>query len=209
MRVLLFGASGGIGRHVREQARAAGHELVLFARDPAGLEPVHAAESVIVGDIDNTEQVERAVADVDAVISVLGPTENTAEQVERFEGFARTLVDVMSAKAVRRLVTVSGGACTMPGERKPLRGRVASAIVRLFVPHVVAAKQRELEIVARSDLDWIAPRPARVVTGEFTGTYHAGTQLRGMRIRQADLADFMVGQLTDDTYLRQAPFVSS
>ena len=97
----------------------------------------------------------------------------------------------------------------MPGERKRLGARLASGFVRLAVRHVVAAKQRELEIIAVSDLDWTAPRPPRVVEKPATGSYQVGDEARGMSISQGDLAAFMVDQLTDTRYLRQAPFISN
>lgn len=209
MKVLLFGASGAIGGSVRENAREAGHELVLFARDPSKLEPLSSGESVIVGDIADSAAVERAVQGVDAVVSALGPTSNSRDQVPLFEGFARTLVNAMSAAGVRRIVAISGAGCTLPGERKPLGGRIASALVRLAVRDVVEAKQREMEVIVASDLEWTLPRPARVVDGPHTGSYNVGSQARGMRINNGDVADFMVRALTDTTHIRQAPLISN
>lgn len=209
MRVLVFGASGAIGSQVRERARAEGHSLVLFARDPARLEPLGAGEYVVRGDIADKAAVATAVRGVDAVISVLGPTSNSADQVALFEGFARTLVSAMAAERVRRLVAISGAACSLPAEQKRLGARLASAFVSLAVRNVVRAKQHELDVIAESGLDWIAPRPPRVVEGPASGSYRVGADARGMRITQGDLADFIVRQLTDDTYLRQAPFVSN
>ena len=209
MRVLLFGASGAIGSEVRRRARLAGHELVLFARDPARLEPIAPGEAIVAGDIADPAIVARSVAGVDAVVSVLGPTSNTAEQVALFEGFARALVSAMEAHSVRRLVAISGAACTLAGEHKAFRARMASGFVRLAARHVVEAKQRELDVIAASDLDWTAPRPPRVVAAPATGSYRVGDAATGMRITQGDLAAFMVQQLTDGTYLRQAPFFSN
>jgi putative NADH-flavin reductase len=209
MRVLIFAASGAIGGHVREQARAAGHDLVLFARDPAKLEPLGLGETVVQGDISDGARVAEAVTDVDAVISVLGPSSNSADQVVLFESFARTLIAAMKTHGVKRLVAISGGAASLTGEHKPLRARIASSIVRMFVGHVVRAKQRELDIIAASDVDWIAPRPPRVIEGAETGSYQVGDTARGMRISQGDLAHFMVTALTDNAYVRQAPFIAS
>ena len=208
MHVLLFGASGGIGRHVREQARAAGHVLTLFSREIAALDPLADGERAIAGDIANEDEVAAAVSGIAAVVSALGPASNTVDQVELFQGFARSLVDAMHANDVKRLVSVSGAACSLPGETRPLSRRLASAVVRALAGNVVEAKQRELDVIAGSDLDWIAPRPPRVVDGPRTGTYRAGSTLASNRITQGDLALFMVRQLTDDTYVRQAPFVS-
>jgi putative NADH-flavin reductase len=209
VRVLLFGASGGIGSEVRAQARTAGHELVLFARDRTRLEPLLPSETALVGDIAHADAVRSALAGVDAVLSALGPTRNSADQVRLFESFAATLVAAMEAAGVRRLVSVSGAACTLPGERKRVAARLVSGLVSLAVRHVVAAKQRELEIIAASDLDWVAPRPPRVVAGAAAGAVRVGPTATGMSITQGDLARFMVEQLSDDTFLRQAPFISN
>jgi hypothetical protein len=143
------------------------------------------------------------------VLSALGPTSNSADQVALFDGFARALVGAMTADGVRRLVAVSGGACTLPGERKRLGARLASAFVRLAVRNVVAAKQRELDIIVASDLDWTAPRPPRVNEAPATGSYRVGAAATGMSITQGDLAAFMVDQLADTTFVRDAPFVSN
>lgn len=209
MNVLLFGASGGIGREVRQQALAAGHQLVLFARNPSALEPITDRERVIEGDIADAILVGNALAGVDGVVSVLGPTSNTKDQVALFETFAQTLVAAMGAHGVRRVVTISGGAVDVAGDRKSLRARIVSAMVRRIVPHVVQAKQRELDVFAASDLEWVAPRPPRVVEGPATGRYAVGNGAKGLRITQGDLAQFIVRQLTEDDYLRQAPFVSN
>ena len=106
-------------------------------------------------------------------------------------------------------MTISGAGCKLPGEQKPLSGRIASGVVRLFVRHVIEAKQRELDVVIASGLDWVAPRPPRVIEGPGTGQFKVGVEARGMAVTQGDLARFMVDQLTDDTHLRTAPYISN
>jgi putative NADH-flavin reductase len=64
-------------------------------------------------------------------------------------------------------------------------------------------------VFRRSDLDWTLVRPPRVADGEQTGRYVAADTLAGPRVTSGDLAAFMVDQITDTTYLRAAPFVSS
>lgn len=209
MRVLILGASGGIGAHVRRLARERGHELVLYAREPARLEPLSEREMAVRGEMTDRDTLAQALAGIDAVISVLGPTTNARDEVVLFETFSHVLVEAMEATGVRRLVTISGGACTLPGERKPARARLASAVVRFFVRYVVAAKQRELEAVAASNLEWTAPRPPRVTDAPATGHWRAGTVEQGLRITQGDFAAFMVEQLTSDDHVRQAPYVSN
>ena len=182
----------------------------MLAREPQALEPLHPGERVVSGDLGDAASIEAVVAGADAVISAVGPTSNSPEQVAIFEWFARVLVAAMDRHGVRRAVALSGAGVTAPGESKRLPDRLASAVVKRVVRHVVEAKQRELDVLAASGIEWIAPRPTRVVEGAGGRPYRAGAVSVGPRstIASADLADFMVRQLTDDTYLRQAPFIT-
>jgi putative NADH-flavin reductase len=207
MRVAVFGATGGIGRHVVERALGAGHQIVALARDPAGVEPRDGL-SVAAGDLADPSAVARVVAGTDAVIWAVGPTSNTADQPPIFEQGARNLVAAMNSAGVKRLVALSGAGITVAGERKPLGGRLMTALVAVLAKHVVEAKRREYEVFSQSGLDWTLARPPRVVEEPGRGAYEAGDRLAGRTVAQADLAQFMVDQLDDRSWLRKAPFVS-
>jgi hypothetical protein len=90
----------------------------------------------------------------------------------------------------------SGAGITVPGERKPLLDRLATHVVKRFARYVVAAKQAEYDELARSDLEWIAVRPAIVTDGPLTGRYICGPDaLRpGARISRADVGHLMLAQ---------------
>ena len=75
MRLTLFGATGRTGQHLLEQALAAGHEVTVLARDPSKVKSQNARLKTLTGNVQNTAQVEQAIADSECVISVLGPTE--------------------------------------------------------------------------------------------------------------------------------------
>lgn len=207
MRMTVFGATGAIGRRVVERALATGHEVHALVRDPAkALEP---GVSITVGDLTDVQAVARAVEGSDAVIWAVGASQNRPDQVDLFESGARNLVAAMNRHGVRRLVALSGAGITVDGERKPLMGKVLSAAVGLIVRHVVESKRREYLVFRDSGLDWTLVRPPRVVKGEPTGRSVSGPTLAGRQVTEGDLADFMVGQLADRSYLRAAPYVSS
>jgi putative NADH-flavin reductase len=70
--------------------------------------------------------------------------------------------------------------------------------------------ERQEELIRASDLDWIIVRPSLLTNDPHTGTYRAGPDVThgiGSKLPRADLADFMLEQLTDDTYLRQTPAI--
>lgn len=72
MKLLIFGATGGTGRQLVEQALAQGHVVTAFARHPAKLRVSHANLRVVQGDVLRQDTVEPAVAGQDAVLSALG-----------------------------------------------------------------------------------------------------------------------------------------
>ena len=207
MRVTVFGATGGIGQRIVEQAMAEGHDVRALVRDPSkAIEP---GVTITVGDLTNAEAMARAVEGSGAVIWAVGASRNRVDQVSLFETGARNLVAAMDRHGVRRLVALSGAGITVDGERKPLRGRVMSAFVGLIVRHVVESKRREYLVFRDSGLEWTLVRPPRVVEGGPTGRCVSGPTLGGAKVTQGDLAEFMVGQLADRSYIRAAPYVSS
>ncbi len=206
LKVLVIGATGGIGSHATQQAITAGHSVRALVRDassdlPAGVERM-------VGDLSDAGSVEEAVAGVDAVLWTVGATRNTHDQVQVFERAATNVVAAMRSQGVRRLIALSGAGVTIDGETKPLAGRLMSAFVALVVRHVVQAKRREYEVFSRSGLDWTLVRPPRVVAQPAMGKFVAGEKLVGRSISQADLAEFIIRELDDPQFVHKAPYIS-
>jgi putative NADH-flavin reductase len=137
------------------------------------------------------------------VVSAIGPDSNTPEQVDRLRTGMRQALAAMGRHGVRRMVNLSGAGITAPDERKPMLDRVIPRIVGRFARHVVAAKQAEYDLLAASDAEWVAVRPALVTDGPLTGSYVAGPDaLRpGARISRADVAHLMRREAEHPTYV--------
>ena len=71
---------------------------------------------------------------------------------------------------------------------------------------------RQEHHVAQSNLDWINVRPAAFTDGNRTGAYRHGfpssDRTVALKISRADVADFMLKQLTDKDYLHKTPGLS-
>ncbi len=165
---------------------------------------------VVAGDARDAQAVASTIQGSDAVISCLGPRANTSQAADEMVDAARAILDAMSTERVARLILIAGGAVDAPGDRKGVQGRVTSALVRRLARWIVAAKQREFDLVRSSGLDWTAVRPPRVTKGSGTGRYRVGLErLPGSKIASADVARFMLDALDDPKLIRQAPFVSA
>jgi uncharacterized protein YbjT (DUF2867 family) len=84
-------------------------------------------------------------------------------------------------------------------------------ILPLILPFYMWDKLRQEELISASDRDWVIVRPGILKNGEARGSYRHGPRVGNyfwpVAITRADVADFMLKQLTDDTYVGAAPGV--
>jgi putative NADH-flavin reductase len=208
MKLLIFGSTGGTGRELLKQALDQGHDVAAFARNVEKLDDInHANLQLVRGDVLDPTSVESAVAGHDAVLCAIGAG---AERTTLREDGTRNIVKAMEQAGVQRLICLSS--LGVGDSRANLPFFTKYIIVGIFLRHAFADHERQEAIVKRSSLDWTIVRPPHLKDGPHTGTYRHGfpttdRQIRG-GISRADVADFMVKQLTDATYLHQTPEVS-
>ncbi|MEA3639404.1 MAG: NAD(P)-binding oxidoreductase [Lamprobacter sp.] len=203
MKIALFGATGGTGRQVLSQGLAKGDGFHVLARSPETLQPATDLE-VIAGDVLDQAAVDRCLTGTDAVICVLG-SHGSAEPVEA-DGTERIIAG-MQRLGINRLVAVTSMGVGDSREQVPGFFRV---IMQLTLKKIMAAKERQEQLIRESGLDWTIVRPGGLTDGPATGSYLSGTDksIKATRISRADVADFVLQQLRDDRYLHQAPSLS-
>ena len=206
MKIVIFGATGGTGRELVKQALQQNHEVTAFARTPAKLDALkHANFKIAAGDVVNFDDVEKAVAGRDAVLSALGSPSLKAGDTTVSDG-TRNIITAMEKSGVRRFV------CETSLGVGDSYGQPGFIFTRIFVPlllkNVFADKEIQERDIRSSNLEWIIVRPGRLTNGARTGQYRDGMdkQISGS-ISRADVADFMLKQLASDQYLRQTPAI--
>jgi putative NADH-flavin reductase len=211
MNLLVFGATGGTGRVLVAQALEQGHRVTVFARNPDAIETQHENLVVVQGDILDYASVERAVKGQDAVLSALG-TRAIRRNTTISDG-TRNIITAMEKNGVKRLVFESSISI---GDSKPQQRQFGLLYKIIIFPLILRNMFRDKEIqeryIMQSTLDWVIVRPAVLINGPRTGVYRnefnaADTSVKA-KISRADVADFMLKQLTDDTYVHKAPSLS-
>lgn len=206
MNLIIFGATGTVGRHLVTQALAQGHRVTAFARRPAALDLQHPNLTLHAGDVLDGEAVAAAMPGHDAALVALGAgIKGTVRSVG-----TRHVVAAMQRYGVRRLVcetTLGAG-----DSRGNLTFFWKYVMFGLLLRAAYADHQAQEACVRQSDLDWIIVRPGAFTDGPVTGVYKHGFPATErnleLKIARADVAHFMLAQLTDDTYLRQAASLS-
>lgn len=210
MNVVIFGATGQTGRLLTARAIAAGHVVTVFVRDPARLNAPGDSVRIIQGDVLDPAAVDRAVAGQQAVLVALGTATRRGSPQVLPQGIRRIL-DAMERHGVRRVVVLTAaGALHEPAGS--LLGSLGLMLARAYLPRVYAEHRPMLEELRKRDLDWMAVRPVILTNGPYTGRYRVvveGIPRGGYRISRADVADFMIRQLTSDEFVRKMPAIAN
>ena len=219
MRLVIFGPTGGTGRRVLERAIAEGHEVTAFVRDPARMSARHERLNVVVGDAFDPGRVWEAVAGNEAVISVLGARQPSNPLHPRRAGDpdgpasvgSGNIIAAMEAHGLRRFVCQTAWGV---GESRKDPGLVGSFFMKVLVPPLLrdeyADKEAQEKAVQESGLDWVIVRPMLLTNGPWTNAYRAREDLKPGRrpyVSRADVADFLMRQLTDDAFVHKAPAI--
>ena len=208
MKLLIFGATGSVGHYVVEQALEQGHTVTAFTRNPDKLDIQHAQLKIFQGDVMNRPAVEQALQGQDAVVCALGAGQSLTGTV-RSEG-TRNIIQAMDQMGVRRLIcqTTMGTGDSWGN----LNFYWKYIMFGLILRNVFADHERQEGYVRQSHLDWTIVRPSAFVDGDRTGQYRHGfsgtDKTTTLKISRADVADFIVKQLDNHSYLHQAPSLS-
>ncbi len=206
MKILVIGASQGTGAAVVQSALQRGHFVTAFARSPSKLSIQHEHLLRFQGDFHRADSVARAVAGHDAVIvtASAGSLKGFKEQPDYFSRGTRYVIDAMVEQAVKRLIVLSAfGVGDSRRAGNWLLNRVLIPFV-LSVPY--ADHERQERMVMDSDLDWVIARPTRLTNAPAHGHYLADAAIAPVpsSISRADVADFLVRAVSEDTWLRKA-----
>ena len=205
LSLLVVGATGGTGLELLKQALAQGHKVTAFVRDPKRLPIEHENLRVARGDVMDYASVEAAMRGQDAVLCALGhkrffyPTNILSEGT-------RNILRAMKTCEVPRLILESSlGVCDAAGRLGILTTLFA---VPLLLPFYFWDRRRQEMLVTHSEPDWVIVRPAALTSGPARGEYqhgNVGSYFLPTRVSRADVASFMLKQLSSDTYLGAAP----
>ncbi len=208
--VLVIGASQGIGLETVKATLAAGHDVRAFARSAATIPLDNERLTKIPGDALSRPDIDAALKGVDVVIQSLGV--NRAQDLifgtTLFSKSTRILVDAMQSAAVKRLIVVTGAGAGNS------RGRISfiydSVLFPLLLQRVYSDKDIAEDIIQKSPLEWTIARPGGLTNRPMTGRYQVLTDIgewRGGFISRADVADFLVKQITDRNLIGQTPLL--
>ncbi len=209
MKLAILGASGKTGIPLVQQALEGGHHVVALVRTPSKLPIQHANLTVIQGDAMNADDTDKAIQGVDAVVNALGHVKGSPENLQ--VTVITNVLKSMEKHKVKRLITLTGAGVRDPQDKPKVIDHVFGFLLKMVSGKVLEDSAAYINLVRQSKTDWTVIRGPRLTEGEHTGKAKMGYvgAESGTSISRADLAELMLKQLTDSTYVKKAPAVWS
>src|SRR5215469_12573593 len=204
MNVLIFGASGATGRELLRQGSEHGHTITAFVWNRTALDGAYRDVQLVQGNVEVRASVENAMAGQQAVICVLGSRTLLRRDLPIVVG-VHNIITVMELSGIRRLIYLSSDSVRASLEHSnPVRRLLLSVILR----NPTADHELSERMIQESHLDWTLVRGPSLTNGKRSRKYQSGEHVKSSyfipQISRADLAEFMLKHLTDNTLVRKA-----
>ena len=207
MKIAIFGATGGTGKELIKQALEQGHEIIALVRDPQKLSVSDQRVNIIKGDVVNKDDVSKTIQGSDAALVALGVKPPSKTKV--VGPGTKNIIEGMKTHKVKRLIVESA---MFMDDAVRKNSFLISILTKTFMKGLYADKLVQESAVRESGLEWVIVRPVGLANGPKTEIYRFGEtlQLKGVfpTISRADVADFMLKQLSSDANLNKAILVA-
>ena len=205
MNILIFGATGKTGRHLVTQALDKGHHVTTFVRDPAKLTIRHERLSIIKGNVADYAKTEEAIKGHEIVLSALGAKSPFKFDPVIVQGM-NNIIRSMESNGVKRLIYLSF--VGVSNSRKDAGFMIRHIAPRLLKNEIAGHEARE-QMIRQSRLDWTIVHAPKLTNGPSEKRYRNGINLKSKSfvtsLSRADVADFMLQQITDNKYIGLSP----
>jgi putative NADH-flavin reductase len=208
-KIALFGGSGQTGQQFLNLALSKGYQVKALVRNPDAFTIKHHNLEIIKGDVLNNKDVDLTVSGCSIVVSLFGHVKDSPEWLQT--NGTKNIIAAMKRERIVKIISLSGGGLPFPQQDKPkFADKLIRFIMSVAVPKVLNDAIAHHKVLEESNLKWIIVRGPRLTNDAPKGTYRVGWVgvNASTKIARADLADFLVKQITDESFIGQMPFVS-
>jgi putative NADH-flavin reductase len=201
--IAIVGAGGSTGAAVVVQALKEYRQVVAIVRDPARFKHIEGLE-VRKADVLDAQSLVLAFADIDVVISCIGPTNNFKPGKLMSEGTANIIL-ASTVIGVKRVVMMSG-ILQSNGKELHFFNRIAVRMLQIVYRTVVRDKVLAERSLQSSKMDWVIIRAAGLKELEKKGNYLAGPSAPISPFKPlpfADCADCLLRAVVEPQWTRK------
>ncbi len=208
MKILILGATGPTGQLLVQQALNKFYQVTALVRNPAKFNLSNQNLTVIKGDVLDKTSFTKALKEQDAVLVALGTGASLQSSNLMLQAITH-LIPAMQAAKVQRVILLSAFGV---GATFAQANFIQKIIFSLPLKNIYADKAKANALLGNSALNWTIVCPVKLTNGPYTGFCNAAEKLpmKGMpKISRADVASFMLQQLTNDSFLQKTVVIKS
>jgi len=198
-KLIVFGATGGTGKQVVEQALQAEHQVTVVVRNPDAFNIQHKNLEIIKGDVFQPLTFSNAIKEKDVIISCLG-VQHKKPTIIYSEGI-NNIIQVMQREKVNRIICLSAGAVIVPSKSSLFLKFVTKNILQRLFKYMYADMLIMEKILRNANLNWTVVRPPWLRDSKYTAKYRTTINehlSNPSKISRADLAHYIINHLTDE-----------
>jgi uncharacterized protein len=201
MKVVVFGASGRVGKLLVEQALHRGYQVTAFVRSENRMPFTHERLSIIQGDARREDEVSKAIAGQDAVMVALGDFRPDGP-VNLMSEATKHILWAMNQHGVSRIIGICGAGILQKDEVSLQKNTTT------FPSYLRYVSEDHLRVFTRyqsTGLHWTFVCPPYMPDGGATGSYRLRMNYNpagGIAVRTGDVAHFMLKELEENRFVR-------
>jgi len=206
-RIAILGGGGRTGKYLVTQLINQGYRVKLLLRNPEKFELESPLIEILKGDVLEGDAILSLAEGCQAFISSVGQRKDEPLVA------SQATINVLKAMAeyrIHRYILLAGLNVDTPFDKKSQETSAATDWMKKSFPEIHADRQKSYSILSASEVNWTL---VRVPFIEFTDTVGETIvsleDCRGKKISAADIATFIVNQLSDDTYIKKSPFIAN
>ncbi|GAA4155739.1 SDR family oxidoreductase [Chryseobacterium ginsenosidimutans] len=204
-RIAVIGGTGKSGKYLVQNLLDKNYPIKLLLRNPENFILKNPLIQIVKGDARDYESIDNLIKDCTVVISTLGQPKG---EESIFGDASKNIIKAMDFYGIKRYIVTTGLNVDTPFDHKNEKVKMATDWMYQNYPKTTADKQKEYEILTESDLDWTLVRlPMINLTPESFLTETNLEDCKGENISATDLAEFLVSQIDDETFIQKSPFL--
>lgn len=206
-KIALIGGSGKAGKYILKNLIHQGFQVKALVRSPEKIQFDSPLVEWVQGDVRDISAVQQLLNGCEAVISALG---QPAGQPSVFSEATRHIITVMTELGLKRYLLITGLNVDTPFDQKSQKTQMGTDWMKANYPVTTADKQLEYETLVKSELDWTLVRLPMIEQTDTNNEIKVDLQdCPGDQISATALANFLIAQLKEQSYSRQAPFIAN
>jgi putative NADH-flavin reductase len=209
IKIAVIGGTGKSGKYLLKELLKQEFQVRLLVRNPEKTPEKNPLLEIVNGNVRDFESVLKLTEGCYAVISALGLGQPPSA-TSIFSISTSNIIRALEENHIQRYIVITGLNVDTPSDKKSPKTKFATDWMFKNFPLSTTDKQKEYGILKECSINWTMVRlPMIEQTDSRSITVVNPEDCPGDKINAADLADFLIGQIFDETYLRQAPFLAN